>query len=326
MTGEKGLSHAVNLHPIDISIVIPFYKGEKVLPRLAESLVKSYLASSRALFVEMIVIVDSVESDTSQISSGLNEIIGPAEKFSVVVRKNEQNLGVAQSRMNGQQLSAGKFISFIDQDDYTGLSYFSVLEKNLSGNFDFFLVNGYIEFEQQKIRRPVFYFPVRLSFNKIARVNILITPGLLIFNRSRITCNFRQISAKHPGSDDWACYLDLLSQPALRYKYIGEKLLHYVVHTQNYHQNKANFIISQVRTIEYFHRKYPRNVSVGIKLSSLEFRLKRHLSLLKFSKLTLRDIAGFFSFIFIELFIIQNFIWLLWHFRLTLHKNKLSNH
>jgi glycosyltransferase involved in cell wall biosynthesis len=273
----------------------------------------------------MIVIIDSVDSDTSQITSGLKEITLPAEKFSVVVRKNAQNLGVAQSRMNGQQLSTGKFISFIDQDDYVGPSYFSVLEQNLSGNFDFFVMNGYIEFEQQKIRRPVFYFPVRLSFDKIARVNILITPGLLIFNRSRITCNFLQISAKHPGSDDWACYLDLLSQPALRYKYIREKLLHYVVHTHNYHQDKSNFIISQIRTIEYFHRKYPRNVSVGIKLSSLEFRLKRHLSLLRFSKLTLRDIAGFFSFIFTELLIIQNFIWLLWHLRLTLHKNKLTN-
>lgn len=325
MTEEKGLSPVVYGHPIDISIVIPFYKGDKVLPRLAKSLVKSYMVSSRALFVEMIVIVDSVDSDISLITSGLNEITLPAEKFFVVVRKNGQNLGVAQSRMNGQQLSAGKFISFIDQDDYVGSSYFSVLEKNISDSFDFFVMNGYIEFERQKIRRPVFYFPVRLSFDKIARVNILITPGLLIFNRSRITCNFLQISAKHPGSDDWACYLDLLSQPALKYKYIREKLLHYAVHAHNYHQDKSNFIISQIRTIEYFRRKYPRNVSVGIKLSSLEFRLKRHLSLLRFSKLTLHDIAGFFSFIFTELFIIQNFIWLLWHLRLTLHKNKLSN-
>jgi glycosyltransferase involved in cell wall biosynthesis len=306
-------------HPIDISIVVPFYNGEKFLPRLAGSLVESYNASPGVFSVELIVVVDSMESDISQIASMLNQIPGKGGQILPVVKKNEVNLGVAQSRMNGQELSTGKFITFIDQDDYVGVSYFSVLEQHLSGDFDFFLVNGYIEFEKQKMHRPVFYYHPGLTFEKIARVNFLVTPGLLVFNRKRVSCQFRQMSAQHPGSDDWACYLELLSDPSVKYSYLKEKLIHYVVHDQNYHRDKSNFLISQIRTIQYFRRKYPENISVKIKLASLQFRLKRHLSIIKLSRLIMSDITGFLSFIFIELFIIHNLVWLIWSKRLAMH-------
>ncbi len=311
-------------HPIDISIVVPFYNGERFLPRLVESIVASHKASSGDIFIELIIVVDSMESDLSLLSLMVVQAVGDNANILPVIRKNELNLGVAQSRNIGQRLSSGKFIAFIDQDDYIAKPYFSVLEKNLNADVDFFVLNGSIEFEKQKIHRPVFYFPVRLSFDKIARVNMLITPGLLIFNRTRANCNFRQFSSKHAGSDDWACYLELLSNTHLKFQYVNEKLIHYVVHNENYHQNKSNFIISQLRTIQYFHRMFPENISVRIKLSSLQFRLKRHLSLIKFSKLTLSDITGFFSFIFIELFIIHNLIWLIWSKCISLHNNRLG--
>jgi glycosyltransferase involved in cell wall biosynthesis len=319
MVAENGLSRNTLNPSTDMSIVVPFYRGEKFFPRLAESIVASYLASACKLVVELIVIVDSVESDVGQISSMLNQHTGVSHNIFTKVVKNDCNLGVARSRMTGQQLSSGKFITFIDQDDYVGASYFSVLEQQLTGDFDFFLLNGYIEFEKQKIHRPVFYYHAKLTFNQLARVNFLITPGLLVFNNSRVRCEFRQMSVKHPGSDDWACYLELLSNPTLKYKYIRERLIHYVVHNTNYHQDKTNFIISQIRTIQYFQRKYPRNTAIKIKIASLQFRLKRHLSLIKLSALTMSDVAGFLVFIWIELFSVHNLIWLIWRKRLAIH-------
>jgi glycosyltransferase involved in cell wall biosynthesis len=319
MVDEKGLTPNTMHHSADISIVVPFYRGEKFFPRLAESIVASYQASACKFVVELIVIIDSVESEVGQISSMLNQITGASRNIFTKVIQNEFNLGVAQSRMTGQQLSTGTFITFIDQDDYVGISYFSVLEQHLTGDFDFFLVNGYIEFERQKIHRPVFYYHAILTFDKIARVNFLITPGLLVFNRARTNCEFRQMSVKHPGSDDWACYLELLSNPSMRYKYIREKIIHYVVHDTNYHQDKTNFIISQIRTIQYYQRKYPQNAAAKIKIASLQFRLKRHLSMIKLSALTMNDLTGFLSFIFIELFSIHNLIWLIWRKRLAIH-------
>ena len=323
MVTESGLHQDRLNHPINISIVVPFYRGEEFLPRLAESIMASYLASPGNLSFELIVVVDSIESDTVYLSSMLHQITGNNDNVFLLIIKNDLNLGVAWSRMIGNSLSTGTFTTFIDQDDYVGLPYFSVLERHLSGDFDFFLLNGYIEFEKQKLHRPVFYYHPRLTFGKIARVNYLITPGLLIFNRKRISAEFRQLSAKHPGSDDWACYLQLLTNPSLKYKYLKERLVHYVVHDTNYHQDKSNFIISQIRTIQYFRRLCPGNFAVKIKLSSLQFRLKRHLSMIKLSALTLSDISGFLSFIFIELFILPNLIWLIWSRRLAMHNSRM---
>ncbi|MCX6268080.1 MAG: glycosyltransferase family 2 protein [Bacteroidetes bacterium] len=307
---------------IDISIVIPFYRGEKFLPRLVDSIVASFQASSGNLCVELIVIVDSAESDADHVFMLVNQGITGIANLILVVKRNEDNLGVAQSRTVGKHLSTGTYITFIDQDDYVGLSYFSVMERNLPADFDFFLLNGYVEYEQYHNHRPVFYYNPGLSFNKIAKVNFLITPGLLVFNKSRMVCEFRQVSADHPGSVDWACYLELLSHSSFRYRYIPQKILHYVVHAENYHQDKSNFINSQIRTIGYFQNKYPENRSIKIKLASLQFRLKRHLGMIRLSTLTIKDIGGFLSFIYIELFSPHNLILLIWRKWSTLHSHR----
>ena len=296
----------------DISIVIPFFNGEKFLPRLVKSLCESYEASDGVFKVQLVVIIDSTGSDISQVETLLEHLTAGCGNISHVIQKNETNFGVAGSRTIGKSRSSGKYITYIDQDDYVDVSYFSTLEKNLTGEFDFFVLNGYVEFEKQKIRRPVFYYHNRLTFSKIVRSNFLITPGLLVFNKDRITCEFRQVSMKHPGSDDWAFYLELLSDRKLKYKFIRETLIHYVVHDENFHHDKFNFIVSQIRTIQYFKRKHPRNLVVKMKLSSLHFRLKLNLSMISVSTLTLADISGFFSLLFIELFSINNITWLLW--------------
>ncbi len=299
----------------DISIVVPFFNGEKFLPHLTGSLLASLKASSGNLLVELIVIIDSPGSDISTVSSLLGRVLDESGPIRQVFLKNDVNLGVAASRMAGQSMATGKFLTFIDQDDYVGLSYFSVLEKNLSDTVSFFLLNGELEYESQHTHRPILYYHNKLSFNKIARANFLITPSMLVFNTTRVRCDFRQVSARHPGSDDWACYLELLSDRSVQYKFIADRIIHYVIHEENYHHDKFNFLISQIRTIEYFQLKFPGNRTIKMKRLSLQFRLKLNLSMIRISRLTLGDVAGFISLAYIELTSINNLIWLFRRFR-----------
>jgi len=309
----------LNNHPQppfpDISIVVPFYHGEKFIARLAGSLLASLKASSGKLIVELIVIIDAPGSDISTVSSLLGRVLDETSPVRQIFLKNEVNLGVAASRMRGQSVATGKFLTFIDQDDFVGLSYFPVLEKNLSDTAGFLVLNGELEDESQHTRRPILYYHNKLSFNKIARANFLITPSLLVFNTGRVRCDFRQVSARHPGSDDWACYLELLSDKSVKYRFIGDRVIHYVIHEENYHHDKFNFLISQIRTIEYFQRKFPRNRTLKIKRLSLQFRLKLNLSMIRISRLTRGDVAGFVSLAYIELTSINNLIWLFRRFR-----------
>ncbi|MEI6681149.1 MAG: glycosyltransferase [Bacteroidota bacterium] len=305
-----------SLKPLpDISIVVPFYNGEKFLPHLTGSLLASLKASSGNLSVELIVIIDSPGSDISTVSALLGRVLDETCPVRQIILKNDVNLGVAASRMTGQSVATGRFLTFIDQDDYVGLPYFSVLEKNLSDKFSFFLLNGDLEYESEQTHRPILYYHNKLSFNKIARANFLITPSLLVFNTGRVHCDFRQVSARHPGSDDWACYLALLSDKSVKYKFIGDRIIHYVIHEENYHHDKFNFLVSQVRTIEYFQRKFPANRTLKIKHLSLQFRLKLNLSMIRISRLTRGDVAGFVSLAYIELTSINNLIWLFRRFR-----------
>ncbi|MCK9219900.1 MAG: glycosyltransferase [Bacteroidales bacterium] len=300
---------------IDLSIIVPFYKGEQFLPRLLSSICESALLVKGDFFIELIVVIDSMETDVLLVTSVLDKTFREKVQIESKVIKNQINKGVAETRNEGKRFATGRFLTFIDQDDYVSSDYVPTLQKKLAPGCDFYLINGVFEYEAQKLQRPIFYYHHKLSFNKIAKSNFLITPGLLILSREMDGFLFRQFSRKHGGSDDWAFYLDLLSDPSIKYRYVSSKLLHYVVHKDNFHHNKFNFLISQIRTIQHYSALYPNNRALKIKINTLQFRLKRNLSMISLCTLSWNDFTGFLSLLFIELFSINNLIGLYWRWR-----------
>lgn len=103
-----------------ISVVIPIYNGEKTI----EKCVKSVLAS---LYYNLeVILIDDGSSDKSgSICDMLKENDHRISVFHV------KNGGVSKARNIGISVASGKFLAFVDCDDYVGNNYFSLLYDNI---------------------------------------------------------------------------------------------------------------------------------------------------------------------------------------------------
>ncbi|EAJ7432036.1 glycosyltransferase family 2 protein [Campylobacter coli] len=95
----------------EISIILPTYNVEKYIARALESCINQTLKDIE------IIVVDDLGSDKS---------IKIAEEYAkkdkrIKIIHNEENLGTFASRNNGAKYSTGKFLMFLDPDDYLEL-------------------------------------------------------------------------------------------------------------------------------------------------------------------------------------------------------------
>jgi len=97
---------------IKVSVVIPAYNAEKYIGETIESVYRQTLKDN----VEILVIIDGGTDNTEQVVSKLKET-APANR-SLVLIKNDRNLGVAETRNVGIENARGEYIAFLDSDDY----------------------------------------------------------------------------------------------------------------------------------------------------------------------------------------------------------------
>lgn len=93
-----------------ISVIVPVYKTEKFLDRCVESLVQQTYKN-----LEIILVDDGSPDACSQICDAW------AERDSRVRVVHKENGGVSTARNAGLDISAGKYISFVDSDDWVDL-------------------------------------------------------------------------------------------------------------------------------------------------------------------------------------------------------------
>ena len=91
-----------------VSIVIPYYKKKKFIKQT----INSVLNQTYKKF-EIIIIYDDEESSDLDY---LKSIVKSDKRINLII--NEKNLGAGLSRNKGIKLSKGKYIAFLDSDDY----------------------------------------------------------------------------------------------------------------------------------------------------------------------------------------------------------------
>lgn len=99
-----------------ISIVIPVYNGEKYIERCLESIINQTYQN-----YEVLVIDDGSNDNTAQI---VDQYVCNYKRFKYIY---QQNSGVSSARNLGIKESKGKYITFIDSDDWVESEYVSVL-------------------------------------------------------------------------------------------------------------------------------------------------------------------------------------------------------
>ena len=95
------------MEELELSIIVPVYKVEKELPRCIDSLISQDFKSK-----EIILIDDGSPDNCGKICDNY------AEKYSFIKVIHQDNKGLAAVRNRGVLEARGKFISFIDSDDY----------------------------------------------------------------------------------------------------------------------------------------------------------------------------------------------------------------
>lgn len=95
----------MNTQPL-ISVIIPVYSGNHLLYRAVES------ALAQTVSLEIIVINDCSPEDVDGVMAAY------ADNPAIIYLKNPQNMGAAETRNRGVSHAKGKYVAFLDADDY----------------------------------------------------------------------------------------------------------------------------------------------------------------------------------------------------------------
>lgn len=102
---------------IDVSVIVPVYNVEKYIARCLESLVNQDCDCR----YEIVIVNDGTKDNSMEIVSRF------AEQYDFIHIFSQKNSGVSVARNTGITNAKGRYIMFVDSDDYVSPSYISVL-------------------------------------------------------------------------------------------------------------------------------------------------------------------------------------------------------
>ena len=103
----------------EISVIVPVYNVEKYLPQCLDSILASTFKDIE------VILVDDCGADNSR--AICDEYAAKDKRVRVIA--NSHNMGVSAARNNGLAHAHGKYISFIDSDDYVDATMYEKLHS-----------------------------------------------------------------------------------------------------------------------------------------------------------------------------------------------------
>lgn len=122
---------------IKISVIVPIYNMEKYLKKCLDSLVNQTLNE-----IEIIAINDGSTDNSISI---LNEY---SKKYKNIRLFNNENQGISKARNFGIEKAKGKYIAFVDSDDYVETNMLEIMyNKAISDDLDIVVCDYYNYYE-----------------------------------------------------------------------------------------------------------------------------------------------------------------------------------
>jgi len=103
-----------------ISIIVPIYKVEQYLKKCIDSVINQTYSN-----LEIILVDDGSPDDCGDICDEY------AKRDNRIIVVHKENGGLSSARNTGINIAKGKYICFLDSDDYVSTDYVEVLYKNL---------------------------------------------------------------------------------------------------------------------------------------------------------------------------------------------------
>lgn len=116
------------------SIIIAAYNSEKYLEKCLDSIVNQTEKS-----IEIIVVNDGSCDRTKEILDTYERI----KKFKIKVIHKKRNQGKSTAIITGLKIATGKYVSFVDSDDWIDEEYYKKIRKYLEKSLEV-LITGYI--------------------------------------------------------------------------------------------------------------------------------------------------------------------------------------
>lgn len=124
----------------EFSIIIPVFKAEKTIRRCVESIEKNTFQD-----FEIILIEDGSKDKSWKICQDLAH-----EYENIVALHNDKNKGVSYTRNRGIEVASGRYILFVDGDDWVEQDYCSSFYNIISEYQPAITVCGYINHDEKQ--------------------------------------------------------------------------------------------------------------------------------------------------------------------------------
>jgi len=165
-----------------ISVIIPVFNGEQYIERSVESVLKQ-----SAKDIEILLLDDGSEDGSLELCKEYEN------KYPEIIKVfNHPNMGVANNRNKGVSLANGKYIMFLDQDDFFDDGYMETFLEAAEKNEADVVIGGYRRPDKEgKIRftvRPTDEEYIRYknlqAWAKIHRTDFLKENDIMLFPNS----------------------------------------------------------------------------------------------------------------------------------------------
>lgn len=201
---------------ITVSIITPFYYGNKYLERLVTSVNQVALKVRDLAAIEMIIVNDS--PDEHIILPKLYDCI-----VDIRTLANERNIGIQGTRLHGLEHSNGEWVVFLDQDDELVPDGYRVMIEHCN-EADVIVGNLLYEFSGEKVKFYSNEKIIRHSIkykNFITIRNMIPSPGHCLIRKKAIPDIWKTRKLTVNGSDDYLLWLLMFKQRKV-FKTIGE--------------------------------------------------------------------------------------------------------
>ncbi len=182
-----------------VSVIIPVYHGEKYIKKLVNRCEAALCVANIQSNSEVIIIVDN-----------------PGETYSfsydnVKMVYNEINYGIHYSRVKALKHSKGKYIHFLDQDDWISKGFYLSQLQTIKGN-DVCVSNCLVELMNYNGKKIIYnnVFTRRMAINPLANVIIgdrIVSPGQCLVLKGSVPDTWLENIMHYNGADDYLLWM-----------------------------------------------------------------------------------------------------------------------
>lgn len=269
---------------IKVSVIIPVYNSEKYLEECIESLLGQTLKECEFIFV----------NDGSKDNS--YNILKKYEKLDRRIKIiNQKNQGSSMARNSGLNIARGKYIGFIDSDDYIDKDMISILYNNIIKNeADISICDYYEVYSNEKKIERVNCDNVEVVMNNTEALNKIYEEKgwlyVVAWNKLYKKELFENIKFMEGKIHEDEIIAHELLYNAKRIVYTNKKLYYYLqrkdsIMGESFNIKKLDIIDALKYRADFFHNKKIKNLQYK---AEYEY-LKKFFSLYYKAELCLKD-------------------------------------